>query len=172
MCCCCCCCYCCCFCMRFCCLSLVFFGGAVWGVRCILIVWYCSWRFEYYLLRRSRYDWWVNQLNKLQNVSYVTIVVNRLNDDNLVKIRGGVAQWVAHLIRNVEVVGSSPIKGPRCFLEQETLPLLLSTGWFQERIRTWFHNRTNIDWRPYGRLTQKQKTNILWVHCRLSDWLS
>jgi len=26
-------------------------------------------------------------------------------------------------------------KGPRCFLEQETLPLLLSTGWFQERIR-------------------------------------
>ena len=24
---------------------------------------------------------------------------------------------------------------PHCFLEQETLPLLLSTGWFQERIR-------------------------------------
>jgi len=36
---------------------------------------------------------------------------------------------------NVEVVGSSPIKGPRCFIEQETLPLLRSTGWFQERIR-------------------------------------
>ena len=36
---------------------------------------------------------------------------------------------------NVEVVGSSPIKAPRCFLEQETLPLLLNTGWFQERIR-------------------------------------
>ena len=45
----------------------------------------------------------------------------------------GVAQWVARLTRNVEVIGSSPIKGPRCFLEQETLPLLLSTGWFQER---------------------------------------
>ena len=42
------------------------------------------------------------------------------------------AQWVARLTRNVEVVGSGPIKGPRCFLEQETLPLLLSTGWFQE----------------------------------------
>jgi len=27
------------------------------------------------------------------------------------------------------------IKGPRCFIEQETLPLLLSSGWFQERIR-------------------------------------
>jgi len=46
-----------------------------------------------------------------------------------------VAQWVAHLTRNVAVVGSSPIKGPRCFLEQETLPLFLSTGWFQEWIR-------------------------------------
>ena len=47
---------------------------------------------------------------------------------------GGVAQWVARLTRNVEVVGSRPIKDPRCFFEQETLPLLLSTGWFQERI--------------------------------------
>ena len=45
------------------------------------------------------------------------------------------ARWVALPTRNVEVVGSSPIKGPRCFVEQETLPLLLSTGWFQERIR-------------------------------------
>jgi len=44
-------------------------------------------------------------------------------------------------------------KGPRCFLEQETLPLLLSTGWFQERIRAWFHNRTKINWGHYGRLT-------------------
>ena len=40
---------------------------------------------------------------------------------------------VARLARNVDVMGSSPIKGPRCFLEQQTLPLLLSTGWFQER---------------------------------------
>ena len=64
------------------------------------------------------------------------------NQENLVlsiyeaySLRGGVAQWVAHLTHNVEVVGTSPIKGPRCFLEQETLPLLSSTGWFQERIR-------------------------------------
>ena len=48
---------------------------------------------------------------------------------------GGVEQWVARLTRNVEVVGSNPIKGPRCFLEQETSPLLLRTGWFQEWIR-------------------------------------
>mgnify|MGYP007133246239 FL=1 len=44
------------------------------------------------------------------------------------------AQWVARLTRNVEVVGLSPIKDRRCVLEQETLPLLLSTGWFQEWI--------------------------------------
>ena len=49
--------------------------------------------------------------------------------------KGRVAQWVALLTRNMEVVGWSLIKGPRCFIEQETLPLLLSTGWFQERIR-------------------------------------
>ena len=55
---------------------------------------------------------------------------------------------------NVEVVGSSPIKGSRCLLEQETLPLLLRTGWFQERIRAWYHNRTKINRGPYGRLTQ------------------
>ena len=48
---------------------------------------------------------------------------------------GGAAQWVARLTRNVKVVGLSPIKGPSCFLEQETLPSLLSTGWFQERIQ-------------------------------------
>ena len=42
---------------------------------------------------------------------------------------------LCELARNVEVVGSSPNKGLYCFLEQETLPLLLSTGWFQQRIR-------------------------------------
>ena len=39
--------------------------------------------------------------------------------------RCGVAQWVARRTRNVEIVGSSPIKGPSCFLEQETLPCCL-----------------------------------------------
>ena len=48
---------------------------------------------------------------------------------------GSVAKWDARLTRNVEVLGSSPIKGPRCFLGQETLPLLFSTGWFQEQIQ-------------------------------------
>ena len=51
-----------------------------------------------------------------------------------VNFRGSVTQWVACLTCNVEVVGSSPIKGPHCFREQETLPVLLSTGWVQEQI--------------------------------------
>ena len=34
-------------------------------------------------------------------------------------LRVGVAQWVSRLTHNEEVVGSSPIKGLRCFLEQE-----------------------------------------------------
>jgi len=36
----------------------------------------------------------------------------------------------------LSVVSSSPIKG--CFLEQETLLSLLSSGWIQERIWAWF----------------------------------
>jgi len=43
-------------------------------------------------------------------------------------------------------------EGLRCFIEQETLLLLLSTGWFQERILSWFLNRTKTNWGPYGRL--------------------
>ena len=48
---------------------------------------------------------------------------------------GGVTQLVARLTRNWSVVNSNPIKGSRCILELETLPLLLSTGWFRERIQ-------------------------------------
>ena len=44
--------------------------------------------------------------------------------------RCGVVQWVARLTRNVKVMGSSPIKGHRYFLEQESSPFMLSTGWF------------------------------------------
>jgi len=38
-----------------------------------------------------------------------------------------VAQWEARLTRNqwIPVVSLSPIKGSRCFLEQETLPSLV-----------------------------------------------
>ena len=39
------------------------------------------------------------------------------------------AQWVAGLTCH------RTVKGSHCFLEQETLPSLLSTGWFHEQIR-------------------------------------
>jgi len=52
---------------------------------------------------------------------------------------GGVTQW------DMEVVVSSPIKDPRCFLQQENLPLLFSTCWFQERIQAWFRHRTKLN---------------------------
>ena len=67
------------------------------------------------------------------------------HDIQALSVWGDVAQCVARLARNVEVVGSSPIKGPRCFLEQETLTLLFRTGWFQELIRARYHNRTKIN---------------------------
>ena len=57
--------------------------------------------------------------------------------------RAGVAQCEARLTRNMEVVGSIPIKVARCFLEQETLSLLFSTGWFQERIRASVISQSN-----------------------------
>jgi len=37
------------------------------------------------------------------------------SEDGCPHLRGGVAQWYARLIR--KVVGSSPIKCPRCFIE-------------------------------------------------------
>ena len=55
-----------------------------------------------------------------RNVEVVTQWVARLTRNVEV-----VAQWVARLTRNVEVVSSSPIKGNRCFLEQETYCLVL-----------------------------------------------
>jgi len=41
---------------------------------------------------------------------------------------GGGAQWVARLTRNVEVVGSSPTKGPPCLLEKLYLYWLVLVG--------------------------------------------
>ena len=59
------------------------------------------------------------------------------------------------------VVGSSPIKGTHCVVEQETLPLLLSNGWFEERIGAWCHNRAKLNWGPYWRYTKNRKQTHL-----------
>ena len=44
--------------------------------------------------------------------------------------RGGVMQWVARLGRNLSAVSSSSFKVYRCYIEPNTSPTLLSTGWF------------------------------------------
>ena len=64
---------------------------------------------------------------------------------------GSVAQWVACVIHKWSVISLNPIKGFRCFLEEATLPSLLSTGWFQEQIWVWFHNLAKINRGSYGR---------------------
>ena len=70
---------------------------------------------------------------------------------------------------------SSPINGPRCFLEQETLPLLLSTGWLHERIRSCFHNRTNIYWGRLWKIDLNVKyapsLNIVKTKSKHREWL-
>ena len=38
------------------------------------------------------------------------------------RIHGGVMMLVAH--RKLSVVGSNPIRGSRCFMERETLPVI------------------------------------------------
>jgi len=48
-----------------------------------------------------------------------------------------------------------PIKGCRCFLEQETLLSLLSTGWFQEQIQACFQNPNKTNWRSHLLKCQK-----------------
>ena len=45
------------------------------------------------------------------------------------------AQWLVpldHYYHKLPVMVSNPIKGYRCFIQQEILPSLLSTSWFQE----------------------------------------
>ena len=53
---------------------------------------------------------------------------------------GGVGLWTARLTRNVLVVCLNPIKGSRCFLEHETLPLMLSLVCFRYGFERDFTN--------------------------------
>ena len=48
-------------------------------------------------------------------------------------LSGDVAQWVWRLTHYRSVMSLNPAKGSHFFLEPETLPLLLSTGWFHEQ---------------------------------------
>ena len=57
---------------------------------------------------------------------------------------------VFNIMNTVDLKGKmGPFDGgssPRCFLEQETLCLWLSTGWFQERIQALFHHQAKINY--------------------------
>jgi len=57
--------------------------------------------------------------------------------------------WLA---LGVEVVGSSPIKGPRCFIEQKLYPYCLVLVGSRNGFERDF-SRTNIHWGPCGRFT-------------------
>jgi len=50
------------------------------------------------------------------------------------------------------VCGKSCIKLHEHHTHFTVITLFLSTGWFQELIRAWFHNWTKTNWGPYGRL--------------------
>ena len=53
---------------------------------------------------------------------YITVLTNPTKPKStlVLIVSSGVTQWVARLTPYVEVVGSSHIEGPRCFLDQET----------------------------------------------------
>jgi len=67
-------------------------------------------------------------MNNCLTLAYYNFIILVNTIIILIALRGSVGQWAVRLIRNLEVVGSSSVKGPYCFLEQETLPLWLVPG--------------------------------------------
>jgi hypothetical protein len=59
-----------------------------------------------------------------------------LNWDTILFIGGNMADWVMHLTSNQWIAAwvQTQSGASRCFLEQETLHKLLSTGWFKKQI--------------------------------------
>jgi len=49
----------------------------------------------------------------------------KLNYAKITLIRVSLAQWVEHLTHNRSALSLNPIKGSRCFQEQDTLTLLV-----------------------------------------------
>ena len=57
------------------------------------------------------------------------------NETSKYKLKSGVAQWGVLLALNRSIVSSSPIKGFRCFLEQELYPpCLVLVGFMRNNI--------------------------------------
>ena len=62
----------------------------------------------------------------------------------------GQFNFIKRVHRNQSVLSSNPIKGSHCFIEQESLPSLLSTGWFHEQIRAYLIIKLKINQGLYG----------------------
>ena len=94
-------------------------------------------------------------------------------------IRGGVAQWVASLTCNVEVVGSSPIKGPVVSLSKKLYPYCLvlvgSTVTVGSEYQTLNVKTSTIlqkccPWKLYCS-TSKQQLPILQTNVHSQQWV-
>ena len=107
-----------------------------------------------FVLNRSGFAWWNKLYHGGERNNKIMLIQALTRKKWTYRRRGAVGS--ASDSWSVDTCQSwvrAPSKGPRCFLEQETLLSLLSTGWFQERIRAWFteannclfHNRTKIN---------------------------
>ena len=86
------------------------------------------------------------------------VTVDPISRDNIGQwlARDNIGQW---FVECMSVVSLNPIKGSCCFIEQETLSSLLSTGWFQEQNRAWLNKQ---DWVFSNWIKQKSiKTKVL-----------
>ena len=94
----------------------------------------------------------------ISNIFIETFWINLIDSPS--KTANGRGAVETRLTRNQSVVSFIPAKGPRCFLEQETLTSLLSPG-IQQRIQVWLYNRTKIIWVRCGCLTVCQITKLV-----------
>ena len=68
------------------------------------------------------------------------VIIARLNNSSSRSCGTLSVQYYVLKVISYEHIGglahleANPVKGSCCFIEQDTLPSLLSTGWFQERI--------------------------------------
>ena len=81
--------------------------------------------------------------NLLSNTSPEDVLLckqtNKVYSMSIIAFKMGyMAQWVECQTRHQSIVGSSSVKGSSCFIEQETLTLLLSICLFHEWIQVDF----------------------------------
>ena len=129
----------------------LFTRNAKWKVKCHFVFFVNCSCFNFIFLNS---DWDVNLVNGDFGLTSIPTPTPWLFKTYKCLLLTDIGYFILNLHKdNNSRINKVISKVPYCLLEQETLPLLLSTGWFQERIRAWFHNRTKINWGPYERLT-------------------